>query len=156
MRAKGARLSHVVVELEGKVMRDRITWEKGKGLIRKLAEEEAGYLVYFPKGHVLRMDKQMLEHHGLDKKPSFVDMRGLHDPNSSLGQLLLDQDEDARAIAWDRLEQHVIDLATAKTGKQVMPEMIREESDNGTVRRKKKRPTVEHKMRKLALNKESA
>lgn len=119
----GTRLAYVVVKLEGKVEREVSTWSKAKGLERKLVKQDAGYLVYFPRGHVLRMrDEAQLRHYNLDGDPPIINMQGLTDPRSPMGKLFLAQDDASRTKAMDTLEQQVIALATAKTGPIVMPE----------------------------------
>lgn len=121
-----ARLAFAVVQLVGTVKREVCTFEKGAGLVKKLVDEDAGYLVYFPKGHVLRLTEEQLKFHGLDKKAAFVDMSEMHDPNSSIGQLFLAQSQEDRNTAWDMLEDEVIALATAKSGADVLPEQYPE------------------------------
>ena len=127
----GARLAYVVVDLSetvGTVKRETITWTKREGLKRKTVEEPAGYLVYFPRGHVIRLrDKEALRHYGLDGRPPIVNLQGLNDPNSPIGRMLLGQEENARRGAMETLEKQVIKLATAKTGPVLMPEQIEQE-----------------------------
>jgi hypothetical protein len=128
----GARLAYVVVDLSqtlGTVKREVTTWTKRDGLKRKMVEQPAGYLVYFPRGHVIRLpDKEALRHYGLDGRPPIINMQGLNDPNSPIGRMLLGQEEDARRGAMETLEKQVIRLATAKTGPVVMPEQLEQEA----------------------------
>jgi len=127
----GARLAYVVVDLAetiGTVKRPITTWSKKEGLKTKMHEEPAGYLVYFPRGHVIRLrDKEELRHYGLDGQPPIVNLQGLNDPNSPIGRLLLSQDEATRRGALETMEKAVIRLATAKTGPVLMPEQIEPE-----------------------------
>jgi hypothetical protein len=127
----GARLAYVVVDLSetvGTVKRPVTTWTKKDGLKTKMVEEPAGYLVYFPRGHVIRLkDKEALRLYGLDRQPPIVNLQGLNDPNSPIGRLLMSQDEGTRRGAMETMEKQVIRLATAKTGPVLMPEQL--ESD---------------------------
>lgn len=134
----GSRLAYVVVPLEGKVMRDVIELvEKPAGrykdgtvrntfsMKRVPKEQPAGFMVYFPRGHALRFrDMEHLKQYGLDRKPHIINLEGLNDPNSPIGRLLAEQDDNARRGAFQTLEQSVIKLATAKTGHILMPEQV--------------------------------
>lgn len=129
--ANGARLAYVVVDLHqtvGTVKRAVTTWTKKDGLKTKQVEEPAGYLVYFPRGHVIRCkDKETLRQYGLDGMPPIINLQGLNDPNSPIGRMLMSQNEDARRGAMESMEKQVIRLATAKTGPVLMPEQIEPE-----------------------------
>jgi len=129
--AQGARLAYVVVDLSetiGTVKRPVTTWTRKDGLKTKVVEEPAGYLVYFPRGHVIRLkSKEELRHYGLDGQPPIVNLQGLNDPNSPIGRMLLSQDEATRRGAMDSMEKQVIKLATAKTGPVLMPEQLEPE-----------------------------
>jgi hypothetical protein len=129
--AQGARLAYVVVDLSqtvGTVKREVTTWTKKDGLKKKKVDEPAGYLVYFPRGHVIRLkDKEALRHYGLDGQPPIVNLQGLNDPNSPIGRMLLSQDESTRRGAMETMEKQVIRLATAKTGPVLMPEQLEPE-----------------------------
>lgn len=131
MSGQGARLAYVVVDLAqtvGTVKREVVSWTKKDGLKRKKVEEPAGFLVYFPRGHVIRLkDKEALRHYGLDGQPPIVNLQGLNDPNSPIGRLLLSQDEGTRRGAMESMEKMVIRLATAKTGPVLMPEQLESE-----------------------------
>jgi len=76
--ANGARLAYVVVDLHqsvGTVKRPVTTWTKKDGLKTKMVEEPAGYLVYFPRGHVIRCkDKETLRQYGLDGMPPIINL----------------------------------------------------------------------------------
>lgn len=124
MLVAGARLSFVVVELEGTVKRPVTKYDHKKREIKhELVEQPAGYMVYFPRGHVLRFaTKEQLERYGLNRKPNIINMQGLNDPNSPIGKMLYAQDEDGRERAYADLEKQVINLATARTGVNLMPE----------------------------------
>jgi hypothetical protein len=135
----GGRLSFVVVPLDmPEVMRDVcIMEEKSSGknkdgtprvmhtLTRKQQKEPAGFMVYFPRGHAIRVrTKADLERYGLDKKPHIINIEGLQDPNSPLGRLIVEQDQAARAGAYADLQKAVIALATRKSGNVLMPEQV--------------------------------
>jgi hypothetical protein len=122
----GARLAYVVVKLNGKVKRDQTRYESGKGLVTVPTDEDAGYMVYFPRGHVVRFRTvQDLAHYNLrEGEAPIINMQGLSDPNSPLGRMLSAQDDATRKGAWKTMEDQVIKLATAKTGMVVMPEQV--------------------------------
>ncbi len=121
----GARLAYVVRPLEGKVKRTISVWVPGEGIVQKEVDEPAGFMVYFPRGHVLRFkDKKQLTQYQLDKKPFMVNMEGLSDPNSLAGKLFMGQSDEIRKGAYADLEAQVIALATAKTGGNLMPEQL--------------------------------
>lgn len=121
----GVRLSFVVVALEGTVRRLKTRYTKDEGLVQEDAEEPAGFLVYFPKGHALRLkDEAALKKHGLDKAPLFINMQGLTDPNSPLGKIFAAQEEGARQGAYATIEEGVIRLATAMSGPVLLPEQL--------------------------------
>jgi hypothetical protein len=125
---QGARLAYVVVDLSetvGTVKREVTTWTKKDGLKRKMVEEPAGFLVYFPRGHVIRLkDREELRRYRLDGQPPIVNLQGLNDPNSPIGRMLMSQDENARRGAMETMEKQVIRLATSKTGPVLMPEQL--------------------------------
>ena len=115
---KGARLAYVVVPMEGVVTRKINTWTKKAGLTDKYVEQPAGYMVYFPRGHVLRLkDKAELRQYRLNKPADIVSLEGLHDPKSPLGAIMMADDDAARRGAMQNLEAQVIRMAQAKTGK---------------------------------------
>lgn len=159
MATKQARLSFVVVAMEGTVSREYTTWTKGEGLQPKMVEEPAGFIVYFPKGHVLRFRTAAeLKHYGLDKEPKFLDMEGMLDPNSAIGKLFMQQTDEDRAASWEMLEDQVIALATAKTGKIIMPEQVvkREDLNTDTVRAVRKSEKTRKRQPRVATVKEPA
>jgi hypothetical protein len=121
----GARLAYVVVPLEGTVTRSQTRWSKDEGIHQEDVEEPAGYLIFFPRGHCLRLRSEAeLARYGLDRDPKFVDLKGIHDPNTNIGRIFGNQEEHIRQAAYEALERATINLATAKTGKQVMPEQM--------------------------------
>lgn len=134
----GARLAYVVVDLEKSlgmksVKRQLAKWKKSEGITFQERDQPAGYLVYFPRGHVIRLkSKEELRHYGLDKKPRIINLQGLEDPNSPLGRLMNEQDEGARRGAFEDLESQVIAMATAKTGPVMMPEQLRQKPLSNT------------------------
>ncbi len=114
----GTRLAYVVVPMDGAVKRKINTWTKKAGLGEKYVDQPAGFLVYFPRGHVLRIkDQAQLKHYRLDKAPRIVNLEGLSDPNSPLGRLMLSQDENARRGAMEDMQTAVMKLAQSKSGK---------------------------------------
>jgi hypothetical protein len=122
----GARLAYVVIKLKGKVRRDQTRYEAGKGLVTVPTDEDAGYMVYFPRGHVVRLrNKEELAHYNLrEGEAPIINMQGLSDPNSPIGRMLSAQDDATRKGAWKTMEDQVIKLATAKTGMVIMPEQV--------------------------------
>jgi hypothetical protein len=130
----GSRLAYVVVPLKDEVTRYITRWTRDKGLFDEPAKEPGGNLVYFPRGHVLRLSDKELKRYKLNKKPKLVvDMSQMYDPNSPIGKLFLAQSESERANSWKDLEKQVIQLATARTGPiqvtKVQPPTEREEAN---------------------------
>ncbi len=128
---QGTRLAYVVRSLEGKVKRTRhvvktFKAKTAKGVDRhemttEQYEEPAGFMVYFPRGHALRMkDERTLKHYGLDGEPPLVNLADMHDPNSPMGKLFRAQDEQARKSAFTDLEQQVVELVHHKAGKTLL------------------------------------
>jgi hypothetical protein len=111
---KGSRLAYVVVKQDGAVKREKHYWSKD-GIRKKLVDEDAGYLVYFPRGHAIRVKSlAMLRHYQLHKEPRIIQLEGLNDPNSPLGKMFLSQDPHLRMASYRELEQMVINLAEAR------------------------------------------
>lgn len=123
----GARLAYVVVKMNGTLKRDQTRYEPGKGLQTVPTEEDAGYLVYCPRGHVIRLKtKEELAHYNIrEGEAPIINMQGLSDPNSPVGKMLSAQDDETRRGAWKTMEDQVIRLATAKTGPIIMPEHVK-------------------------------
>lgn len=114
----GARLAYVVVPLDGEVVRKVNTWTKKAGLGEKYVDQPAGFMVYFPRGHVLRIrDRKQLRQYKLDRPAQIINLQGLSDPNSPLGKMMMSQDDATRKGAFQSLEDQVIKLAQAKSGK---------------------------------------
>lgn len=110
----GSRLAYVVVKQEGSVKREKHYWSKD-GIKKKLVDEDAGYLVYFPRGHAIRIRSlAMLRHYNLHREPKIIQLEGLNDPNSPLGKMFLSQDPMLRQASYKQLEQMVIDLAQSR------------------------------------------
>jgi hypothetical protein len=130
---QGARLAYVVVDLNetiGTVKREVTTWTKAGGLKRKMVEEPAGYMVYFPRGHVVRLrTKEELRQYRVDGPAPIINLQGLNDPNSPIGRMLMSQDDNTRRGAMESMEKAVIRLATAKTGPVLMPEQLEPEAE---------------------------
>jgi hypothetical protein len=118
MRAQGilngSRLAYVVVKQDGTIKREKHFWTK-EGIKKKLVEEDAGYIVYFPRGHAIRIrSPAMLRHYRLHLEPKIIQLEGLNDPNSPMGKMFLSQDPMLRRASYQQLEQMVIDLAQAR------------------------------------------
>lgn len=110
----GSRLAYVVVKQEGHVKREKHYWTKD-GIKKKLIDEDAGFLVYFPRGHSIRVKSlAMLRHYQLHKEPKIIQLEGLNDPNSPLGKMFLSQDPHLRMASYRELEQMVINLAESR------------------------------------------
>lgn len=121
----GARLAYVVVPLDGVVKREQVTYNRKGGLQKKMVEQPAGYMVYFPQGHAIRFrTKADLEAYGLHLEPEIINMDGMHARNSPMGKLMTAQDDESRKKAYVSLEDQVIKLATAHTGNVLMPEQL--------------------------------
>src|SRR5262245_4763249 len=98
LNRSGGRLAYVVVPLKGSLDREVVTFKRTKcgtdkqghpiytnEMVREMRKEPAGYMVYFPRGHVVRFrTKEDLAHHNLrlDGGPQLVDVRGLADPRT--------------------------------------------------------------------------
>jgi len=125
----GSRLAYVVVKQEGAVKREKHFWTKD-GIKKKLIEEDAGYLVYFPRGHAIRIKNlAKLRHYQLHKEPKIIQLEGLNDPNSPLGKMFLSQDPMLRQASYRELEQMVINLAESRGKIEVTDFVPREEDD---------------------------
>lgn len=123
----GARLSYVVVPIDGEVVRPVHRYSKDKGITVSNEKQPGGFLVYFPRGHAIRIrDKAELKRYKLDKKPRIINLQGLNDPNSAIGQLIASQDDAARQGAMVNLERQVMALATAQSGRVLMPEQVQQ------------------------------
>lgn len=127
-RVNGARLAYVVREVPGTVTREIINCvtkakdRMGRATMVSFEKKEVkvpgGYLVYFPRGHVLRIaNREMLRHHGLDKPAPVISMKGLNDPDGPMAKLFRAQDDDARSQVFVDMEKEVIALTEAKCGK---------------------------------------
>ena len=125
----GSRLAYVVVKQNGAVKREKHYWTKD-GIKKKLVEEDAGFLVYFPRGHSIRVRSlAMLKHYRLHLEPKIIQLEGLNDPNSPLGKMFLSQDPLLRRASYQQLEQMVIDLAQSK-GKIEVGDFVAPTDDN--------------------------
>src|SRR4249920_1102954 len=110
----GSRLAYVVVKQEGSIKREVHYWTK-EGIKKKMIDEDAGFLVYFPRGHAIRVRSlAMLRHYQLHKEPKIIQLEGLNDPNSPLGKMFLSQDPHLRMASYRELEQMVINLAESR------------------------------------------
>jgi hypothetical protein len=126
----GSRLAYVVVKQEGSVKREVHFWSKD-GIKKKLIDEDAGFLVYFPRGHAIRVRSlAMLRHYQLHKEPKIIQLDGLNDPNSPLGKMFLSQDPHLRMASYRELEQMVINLAESR-GKIEIGDFVPRDPDEG-------------------------
>ena len=135
----GGRLAYVSVPLEGTVKRFRYVLEpreigvgKNKRTLfdrrKVLQDEPAGFMVYFPRGHCIRVKTaKQLRHYKLDRPPHIIDLAGLVDTNSPLGKLLTSQDEAERRGAFQKLEDKVIRLVRIRAGADTVPETEQED-----------------------------
>lgn len=134
----GARLAFVVRKLNGNVKREKVEFvvtkkgQNGKNdthdMKRVMKDEPAGFMVYFPRGHAIRVPTlDLLKHYGLDGKPRIINANDiLADPNSPLGKIIGAQTEEERRNGMLDLERMVIQMATAKSGPVVMAEQVKE------------------------------
>lgn len=142
----GARLAYFVVKLDTEIEREVCEYVSPKtlnggrqpadraarrakrtksGIVRRMIKQPGGFLVYFPRGHVIRFrDEDHLAQFGLDKEPPIINMKGLYDANSKIGRMMNSQDEEVRRKGYSALEKHVVQLATAKSGPVLMPEQV--------------------------------
>ena len=126
----GSRLAYVVVKQTGSVKREKHYWTK-EGIKKKLVDEDAGYLVYFPRGHTIRVKSMaMLRHYQLHKDPKIIQLEGLNDPNSPLGKMFLSQDPQLRQASYRELEQMVINLGEARGKIEVQDHVPREPDED--------------------------
>lgn len=120
IQMSGTRLAYVVVPQEGEVDRVYTVWnKKEKKIVREIRSEPAGYLVYMPRGHVVRIkDLKTLRHYKLDLNDApLINIEGLTDPSTPLGKLILSQDADSRLKAMEELKNQVIRMTEAVGGK---------------------------------------
>lgn len=118
MAAHGSRLAFVTRKVNGKIKRTLRTWDaKAKEIKTKEVVVDAGYFVYFPAGHYIHVpDEATLVKAGFNRPPKIVDLSGIHDPNSAIGQVLFAQDSQEREDAYAAMEQNVIDMVHARVG----------------------------------------
>lgn len=134
----GARLAYVVREIPGTVKREVFEMvETKKAQYGKKATHEmkkvlkdvpAGYMVYFPRGHAMRIpNKKTLEFYGLDKPARIINAENiLADPNSPLARMMTEQTEQGRMGAKLDVERMTIQMAVSKTGPIVQLEQVQE------------------------------
>jgi hypothetical protein len=118
----GSRLEFVVVPLQKKIKRKVMKFKRGEGLVAQMRDEDAGFMVYFPRGHALRMTSVQLKKYRLNRKPNIINLEGLHDANSPVGRLMAEQDEKGRQEAYRDLEQEVIQMVTTRSGQHILTE----------------------------------
>lgn len=115
---QGARLAYVVKKLEGTLKRKNFKFNRRTGKIEAFdVEEDAGFLVFFPRGHYLRIrTREDLVRYKINYKPAIISMTGLMDPNSPVGKLMSAQDEGERVKAWEDMEADVASLVRKSVG----------------------------------------
>lgn len=120
---QGARLAYVVKKLEGKIKRTNFKFNRRNGKIEPYeVEEDAGFLVFFPRGHYLRVrTREDLIKYKLNYKPSVISMTGLLDPKSPVGKLMAAQDEGERAKAWEDMEADIAAIVRKNVGPMSIP-----------------------------------
>jgi len=95
-----------------------------------LVEEDAGYMVYFPRGHAVRIPTmEGLEHYNLAQngkllRPNVINMSEWANPNSPIGRLMMAQDNEGRAGAMADMETLLIRMSTHQSGPRLMPEQF--------------------------------
>lgn len=121
-----ARLAFVVRKLPGTVEREKVKWVPNRGgkggtLVRTKVAVDAGYMVYFPKGHAIRLTESQLAHYGLSPNSGvFVSMEGLV-PMDKTVQI---ENQRIMGAGFEALEAMTIRLATKRTGPVLMPEQL--------------------------------
>lgn len=115
---QGARLAYVVKKLEGTVKRTNYKFNRRIGKIEPYeVDEEAGFLVFFPQGHYLRIrTREDLVRYKINYKPPVISMNGLLDPNSPVGKLMSAQDEGQRTKAWEDMEADIAAIVRKRSG----------------------------------------
>lgn len=121
-----ARLAYVVKKIPGKVKRPKCRWvpnKSGKGgeLVTKDVEVDGGYMVYFPKGHAIRLTAKQLKQYNLDQpRGNFVSMQGL----TPQDEMMMLEDRSLMQAHVESIEMMTIRLATRRTGPLLMPEQL--------------------------------
>ena len=117
---QGSRLAYVVEKIEGEVERSKAIFVKDKGIKFRMMKEPAGYMVYFPRGHCIRVKSlKMLKHYKLNKEPKIIELQGLQDPNSPLGKMFLSQDPEVRKASYQELQQMVKNLCSVSGNMEI-------------------------------------
>lgn len=121
-----ARLAYVVRRLEGTVVRKKHKWvpnKSGKGgeLVAHDVEVPAGFMVYFPKGHAIRLTEKQLKDRGFaEPRGGFVSMEGL----TTKDPMMVVEDRMMMQMEMRKLENMTIRLAIRRTGPLLMPEQL--------------------------------
>lgn len=121
-----ARMAYVVRRIPTKVTRRKCHWvpnKSGKGgeLVFKDVEVEGGFMVYFPKGHAIRLTAKQLTHYGLtERRGNFVSMSGL----TPQDEMMMVEDRSLMQTHMENIENMTIRLATKRTGPLLMPEQM--------------------------------
>lgn len=124
------RLAYVVVKLKGTVRRNITVHDKEKGLVTKATDQPAGFMVYFPRGHALRIrDEAMLKHYNLHRPPIMANLEGLHAPDSPVARMLNAQSDEQRQLAYADLEKQVIQIVSVKAGRDILTRDATESSE---------------------------
>lgn len=118
----GPRLSFYAEKLEGTILRTQYTIEEkvyGKGDKKKVTftrkqhtvEEPAGYMVYFPMGHAIRMGEDELRARGFDQQPRIINADGLSHATIT---------EQARQLTMETLIRDLKGFVTHKVGSELL------------------------------------
>lgn len=122
----GERLAYVVVPVGKRLTRYHTHMVKGEGLKHVPYSAPGGFMVYFPRGHVLRMSAKALREYHLTRDAKVVSLDKMFSKRSALYRMLQAQDEPTRAENFQRtftdLQKLGIRLATAKTGPMLLDE----------------------------------
>ena len=76
-----------VEKLEGTRTKTIHTPKKGGGFDLQEVKIDAGYMVYFPRGHSIRVDEAELKRSGFDRDPRLVDMKTGEEAENPSGML---------------------------------------------------------------------
>lgn len=112
IQLQGPRLPYVVRKLNGTVPVTKRKYNKRTGKVESFEEkEDAGYIVFYPRGHYLRIrNLDALKFYGLDKKPRPIAADGMQlHPTMRI--------EDA----YENLEADVVEAVRSAVGQITIP-----------------------------------
>lgn len=113
---QGARLEFVVRKLKEPIKRAKVTFDKKqKRLVEKVTEHE-GFMVYMPNGHSYRLTATEVVKKGFDRIPTILNFERVNDTKSPAGRFKFAINDEARAKAWNELEDQVIKSCTRRVG----------------------------------------